>query len=432
MNILFISKDLAGADLCYSLKMEGHNARLFIEDKDQKNNLDGLVDKTEKWEDDLDWVTETGLIVFDTFGYGEIQDQLREKGYSVVGGNKFADMLEQDRQYGQKIFSVCGIGIVSTVNFCNVTEAIKFVQENDGPWVIKQNGHANKSFNYVGQLKNGKDVISVLENYNRYNKKDCVSIDLQKKVEGIEIGVARYFNGNDWVGPIELNIEHKGLCDNDLGPKTDEMGTLMWYDSNEENKLFNETLKKLKPYLKSINFKGDIDINCIVNEKTVFPLEATPRFGSPSTQLQRELHISPWGDFLKAIADGTSYDLKYRQGFGIIVLVATPPFPYDGAMKKYCPNGEKILFNKAMSHEEMKHIHFEEVSLDTKTNELYISSKKGYVLHVGGTGKNVAEARKRTYELIDNIIIPKKFYRTDIGLNYINRDEAKLREWGWI
>ena len=350
----------------------------------------------------------------------------------MVGGNKHADKLEHERQYGHKIFSVCGIKIVPTVTFSSAKDAVSFVKKNKGPWVIKQNGHINKSFNYVGQFKDNSDVVDVLENYAKNNGRECASIDLQKKIEGIEIGVGRYFNGKDWVGPIEINVEHKNLCNDGLGPKTDEMGTLMWYESNEKNKLFQTTLAKMKPYLKKIDFRGDMDINCIVNKNRVFPLEATARFGCPSTQLQGEIHVSPWGEFLKNVADGKPFDLKYKKGFGIITLIATPPFPYDGAMKKYYSEGIKILFKKKIKDEEKKHIHYEEVSRDKNTGELYISSKKGYVLHISGVGKTVKEARKKVYSLINKIVIPKMFYRTDIGLRFIEKDQKKLKKWGWI
>jgi len=435
MNILFISKDLSGADLCYRLKKEGHHVRFFVEDKKQAHNFKGLMEKTTDWKKDLDWIGKTGLIVFDSSGYGKVQDDLRGKGYLVVGGNQFADKLEHDRQYGQKILSVCGMKIIPSVNFSSTKSAIKFVEENNGPWVVKQNGHINTSFNYVGQLSNGKDVISVLKNYNRNNKKECLSIDLQKKIEGVEIGVARYFNGNDWVGPIEINLEHKSLFNDKLGPKTFEMGTLIWYEENEKNQLFQETLAKMKAYLRKINFKGDIDINCIVMQNEIFPLEITPRFGWPSTHLHEEIHISPWGEFLRAIAQGKSYDLKYKKGYGIVVLLATPPFPYVIRTKKYYPEEMDILFKKELSEEDMRHIHLEEVSLRNnkkETSQLYISSKTGFVLHVAGMGETVREARKKTYDLIDNIVIPKVFYRTDIGLNFIKKDEKKLRDWGWI
>lgn len=435
MNILFISKDLAGGDLAYRLKKEGNAVRLFIEDKNQRQNLSGIIEKTEDWKKELDWVGKKGLIIFDSIGYGKIQDELRAKGFLVVGGNEKADHIENNRQEGSKILSICGMRAIPSFNFSSAKDAIKFLRKNKGFWVVKQNGHTYKGFNYVGQLEDASDVIEVLKNYNRNDKKECQSIDLQKKVEGIEIGVARYFNGNDWVGPIEINMEHKNLCNDNLGPKTDEMGTLMWYDDNENNKLFQKTLAKLKPYLQSISFKGDFDIDFIVSKDKIHPLEVTARFGWPAVQLQSEIHISPWGEFLKAVASGKSYNLKFKKGFGIVVFIATPPFPYSMKLRKYYPEGQKIFFRDNFSKKDFEHVHFEEVSAKKnrkKEKEYYISSKTGHILTISGIGKNVKEARKKTYSIIDKIVIPKMFYRTDIGLKFMQEECRKLKDWGWI
>lgn len=435
MNILFISRDLACGDLCYRLKKEGNDVRLYIEDPSQRQNLQNMVDKISDLKDQLHWVGKDGLIVFDSVGHGKLQNDLRESGYSVVGGSELGDKLEHDRQYGQKIFSFCDIDIAPTINFSSAKDAIEFIKENPDKWVIKQNGHIEKSFNYVGELEDGSDVIEMLEGYNKHNSKECSSIDLQKRLYGIEIGVGRYFNGKDWVGPIEINLEHKSLFNDNLGPKTDEMGTIMWYEEDENNKLFQATIAKLKPYLQKIDFRGDIDINCIVNGKEIYPLEATARFGCPSTQLQSELHISPWGEFLKAVADGKEYDLKYKKGFGIIVLVATTPFPYGDDIKNHKMDGVRILFRNEMDKDTMDHIHFEEVSkrINSKDKEeYYISSNKGYVLHVSHIAETVELAREKVYKLIEQIIIPKMFYRTDIGLKFATEDYKKLKDFDWI
>lgn len=431
MNILFVSFDLSGADLAYRLKKEGHNVRLFIDEKSQKQNYEGIVEKTSDWKKELEWVGSEGLIIFDSCGYGKEQDELRKKGFSVVGGSELADKLEHNRQYGQKIFSVCGISIVPSISFTSIEKAIEFVKNNKGPWVVKQNGHSDKLFNYVGSLEDGRDVIDVLKNYFEYEKDECNVIDLQRKIKGIEIGVARYFNGNDWVGPIEINLEHKDLFAGNLGPKTFEMGTLMWFDDDEKNKLFKTTLAKMKNYLKSIGFRGDIDINCIVNGKDLYPLEVTTRFGWPATHLHCELIESPMGEFLKAVADGKRYNLKYKKEFGIVALVATPPFPYQIQVKKYSSKGEKIYFKKEMPEDDFNRIHFEEVSMN-KNGEYFISSDSGFVLHVTNTGKTVGQARKKTMKIIDKIVIPKKFYRNDIGIRFEQVEGGNLKKWGWI
>jgi len=431
MNILFVSLDLSGADLAKRLEGEGHEVRFFVEENDQKEHYKGLIKKTTDWKKDLDWVGKDGLVVFDNCGYGKEQDKLRKEGYSVIGGCEYGDKLEHDRQYGQKIFSACEIPIISSQGFHSIKRAIEFVKKTKGPWVVKQNGHADKMFNYVGNLEDGRDVVDVLTNYCEYEKDECDKIDLQKKIEGIEIGVARYFNGNDWVGPIEINIEHKDLFAGGMGPKTYEMGTLMWFEDNEKNKLFQATLAKLKDFLKFYNFRGDIDINCIVNKREVYPLEVTTRFGWPATHLHVELIKSPIGEFFKAVADGKQYNLKYKKEYGIVKLVATPPFPYQTKEKKYSPRGERIHFGSDMSEDDFKHIHLEEVSKD-KDGGYRITGDSGFVLHVTHTGKTVAKARENVRKIIDKIIIPKKFYRNDIGASFENGDRKMLKKWGWI
>lgn len=435
MRILFVSYELIAGNVAYRIKQEGHDVRIFIQDKDRRDNFYNLLNQTDDWRKELAWVGTDGLIIFDDVGYGAIQDQLRKKGYTVFGGSLLGDRLEEDRLFAQHIFAQHGIPTVPSHTFQKIEQAIEFVEAHPRYWVIKQSDLASKSLNYVGVMPDGKDVISMLKNYQANNLRECEPIHLQERIFGVEIGVARYFNGNDWVGPIEMNIEHKKFFPGNLGPTTSEMGTLAWYDADiENNKLFQETLAKLKPYLLSSGFRGDIDINCIVNEKGAFPLEATPRFGSPIVQLHTEFHHSPWGEFLYAVARGEPYDLKWEPGFGLVVLLAVPPFPYAIKMRGVSSKGIDIAFKETFTTDDFQHIHFEEVSARKPDDfgSLYISDYSGYVLSATHIGKTVEEAREKTYSLIDKILIPKMFYREDIGLSFIKRDQALLRSWGYL
>lgn len=431
MKILFITKDMVAPYLAILLKNEGHSVKLFIQDKDRKNNLDLLVDKTDNWKQELEWVDKDGLIIFDNVGYGKIQDSLRKKGFNVFGGSEFGDKLENQREFCNEIFEKYGMKTRILKDFKKIEEAIDYIKENPKAWVIKQNGSMLKSANYVGLFQDGKDTIDVLNNYLHNKFIDQTNITLQEKIEGVEIGVGRYFNGNDWVGPIEINLEHKKFCAGDVGPTTSEMGTLAWYDDNENNKLFQETLSKIKPYLQKINFKGDMEINCIVNETGAYPLEATPRFGSPIVHLQTEIHSSPWGEFLSSIAKGSAYNLNWKRGFGIVLLLALPPFPYKKINKESLSCGLNIYFDK-VSQEEMKHIHFEAVARSNNGNRYYVSDNNGYILYVTSIGKTPEEARKKAYEITKKIIIPKIMYRNDIATKFIEEDQEKLKKWGYL
>ncbi len=432
MNILFISNEGMGGNLAILLKKEGHAVKLFIKNKSDKQNFDNLVDKTNNWKKELDWVGKSGLIIFDDVGWGKIQDSLRKKGYKVFGGCDVADKLEQDREFGQKIFREVGLKTVELKDFDDIEDAIIFIKNNPKKWVIKCNDHATKFLTYVGEFDCGKDTISVLKNYynNKYINREKIS--LHERIDGVEIGVGRYFNGKDWVGPIEINLEHTKMFPDDVGPITSEMGTLAWYDNDEKNKLFVDVLEKFKSYLQKINFHGDFEINCIVNKDGAFPLEVTARIGSPIIHLQTELQLSPWGEFLYAIANGDKYDLKYKKGFGIVNLIATPPFPYGKSHGKETLYGINIYFHD-LNSEEMGSLHFEGVSMRAGKDEgqYYISTHDGYIAYTTSVADTVEEARKKSLDIINKIVIPKAFYRNDIGKGF-EKKNLDLKKWGYI
>ncbi len=435
MRILFISSELIGSAVINRLISEGHEIKLFIDHEDRKPCFDGLVEKTNDWRKELEWVGKDGLIIFDDVTFNGAQDGLRFEGYSVFGGDSKSDMLELDRQFFQKKLAEYGLPILPSHDFTNAQNAIDFVNENPGMWVLKQSSHIGM-LNYVGQRNDGQDILDMLQ---IYKERGISPILLQQRVFGVEIATGRYFNGSDWVGPIRVNFEHKRLCNDDIGPLTAEMGTLAWFESNEDIPIFEKTLSRIRGFLQEIDYRGDVDINCIANEEGVWPLEATMRFGTPSTQLHCELCKSPWGEFLKAIADGKTYDIQYHKAYGIVVSVAVPPFPYApevfGDSNIETCVGTSIFFQTDLTEEEHKQIHLEEVSAEFKpdgTKRYYLSGKHGYALYVTGHGRTVEEAQKNTYDVIDKIIIPKMFYRTDIGNKFIREDYQKLKSWGWI
>lgn len=446
MKILLISKDGAAFDLGHRLQQEGHEVSFAIKDRDYTKVGDGFgLRKVKDWEAELPWVGKDGLIIFDQNGWGYDQAKLRRSGYSVLGGSEGGDKLEFNRKHAQDIFKNCGMKTVRSRHFCSADEAIKFVKKTKGRWVVKQNGHIDKCFAYAGRRPDGNDVVDLLQNYKTFNNSECASIDLQECIIGIEIGVARYFNGKDWVGPIEMNIEHKSLFPGGYGPKTDEMGTVVWYDDNEDNKLFVDTLLKLRGYLRKIDFRGDIDINCIVNEQGAFPLEATPRFGYPALHAQCTLNRSPWGEFLKAVADGREYNLKWKKGYCIVVLVAAPPFPYSGVSSKYSPEGLKVYTRQGLTEDERNCIHWSEIARiptlekggkggfsDNAKSSYVVAGKSGYVLCVTGHDKSIQKASSQAYGLTEKLCLPRMFYRNDIGKKFIEHDRALLKKWGYV
>ena len=428
MKILFISGELIGSSVCQKLLKEGNEVKLYIDKQDWKQCLDGIVPKVEDWRKELDWVGKDGLIVFDDVIFGKEQDDLRNLGYQVFGSSKESDRLELDRGYFHKICEKYGIKTLQSHDFLTADKAINFIKKNPSRWVIKQSSHLS-SLNYIGELESGEDSIQVLK---EYKKKKISPIHIQQYVNGIEVGVGRYFNGNDWVGPIEINHEHKRLNNGDTGPLTPEMGTILKY-TNQEVKLYKEIIKKFEPHLREVGFKGDFEINCIVDEDGVWPLEATPRFGTPAVEIHVALNNTPWSDFLSAVATNKPCELDYSNEYGICVSVAAPPFPYEQTIFDIARRfftSDRLTFSKNMTEDELNNIHFEEISKDNRG--YFWSGTQGWMFHVTAKSHDIKIAQQKVYDTIKKIHMPNMIYRTDIGTRVVNHDLPKLKKWGWI
>jgi phosphoribosylamine-glycine ligase len=154
--------------------------------------------------------------------------------------------------------------------------------------------------------------------------------------------------------------------------------------------------------------------------------------GSPIIHLHSALHISPWGEFLYAVATGQDYDLKWKKGFGIVTLLAAPPFPYASEdIAKGVLLGAAIYFDK-MTKSEMKNIHLEEVSYDMKSQNYYISDTRGYIMYATAVESSIPKTQETINKLIKKIQFPKMIYRPDIGSRFQEIEYKKLIEWGYL
>ncbi|MEM0360537.1 MAG: phosphoribosylglycinamide synthetase C domain-containing protein [Candidatus Diapherotrites archaeon] len=422
-NFLFVSWDALIGDIAWQCVKEGHNVKYYIDDKDEREVADGFVPKCDDWQKEVAWAD---VVVFDdVLGFGVKAKKLREEGKAVVGGTPYTDKLEDDRAFGQEEMKNAGIPILPYKDFHSFDEAIAFVQQNPGKYVIKPSGQAGniKGLLFVGEEDDGKDVIQVLSDYGKAWSKKIPYFQLQKRVSGVEVAVGAFFNGKHFIYPINVNFEHKKLFPGDLGPSTGEMGTSMFWSG--PNRLFNQTLKKMELKLAEEGYVGYIDINCIVNNYGIYPLEFTARFGYPTICIQQEAMLQPISEFLYELAHGNGTKFRVRSGFQIGVRIVVPPFPFRDKETFEVRSKDSVIFFK----KPCEGVHIEDVK---KINdEWLVTGTSGVVLIICGTGQTMRDAQKQAYSRIKNIIIPDMYYRKDIGDRWFE-DSDKLHNWGYL
>lgn len=422
IKFLFVSHESLSGDLAWQIKKEGHDVKVYIKSEEDKDVYDGFLEKVDDWEKWKDWAE---IICFDDVGFGSIANRLRKEGKLVVGGSSYTDMLEENREFGQEEMKKAGISVLRSWNFSDFDSAINLIEKNPGRYVLKPSGAAQneKELLFIGQEEDGADLLEVMRHNKKAWTKKIKTFQLQECITGVEIAVGAFFNGKDFIYPLNVNFEHKKLFPGDIGPFTGEMGTLAYF--SQPNPIFNSTLAKMKDKLAESGYVGYIDINCIANARGIYPLEFTSRFGYPTISIQMEGISMPMAEFLYRLAKGENFELKTKKGFQIGVVIAVPPFPYDDKKMFEIYKDSSILFKK----QNLEGVHLGDVKL--VDDDWKIAGESGYALVITGSGNTVEDAQKQAYRRVENIMLQNMFYRVDIGMKWYN-DSDKLQTWGYL
>jgi phosphoribosylamine--glycine ligase len=408
------------------LLAEGHEVRVLITEIEAQGTMAGLIDRVSDLASGLAWIGEAGddgIILFESVsdGFGAQQDALRQQGYNVVGGSAYGDLLENDRAYAQDLLASVGFPKGHVWEFVDAASADEFLAAKPGRYVLKFCGpdHASQD-NYIGQCADGSDVRAMLA----ARDAEAGTFILMTFIEGVEMGIGAYFNGQDFLLPACLDWEHKRFFAGDMGELTGEMGTVATFDRSSA--FYARTLAKLVPYLRGRNHIGYVNLNTIVNDSGIWPLEFTCRFGYPGFAVLDPLQRTSWGELFRRMVSGTSTTLDTWPGFSVGIVLTTPPFPYSRKQIRE-PIGLPVTLLD-MSSEDALNIHYGELGL--QRGILVTSGLYGWTMVVTGVADTISDARIAAYQRASKIVIPNGRYRLDIGERLIGGEYQQLTKMG--
>jgi len=420
MRFLGVTETCDLGSLYMRLLDEGHEVKVFAGEEGASGTMAGLVPRTGDWRSELDWVGRDGIVLFEAVseGYGALQDRLRGQGYQVIGGSAFGDRLENDRAYAQELLAGLGLKTAAVRHFDEPGPGDSFLAANPGRYVLKFSGpDFASSDNYVGRLPDGADVRAMLAARFRARGGGPAPYILMDHLEGVEMGVGAYFDGERFLAPACLDWEHKRFFAGDMGELTGEMGTVATFARSA--RFFDLTLARIAPLLCEHGHVGYVNLNTIVNEDGIWPLEFTCRFGYPGFAVLGPLQATGWGDLLTAMARRSAASFEARPGFSVGIVLTTPPFPYTRKQVDE-PVGLPVLLDGDLDGEDLRNVHHGEVGLED--GALVTSGLYGWTMVVTGTGPDIASARSAAYERAGRIFVPGLRFRLDIGDRLIASD----------
>ena len=379
---------------------------------------DGLINKI-TFKQLVDYLTrrpkdDIPVFIFDFNFYPELSDELRKKGYPVLGDGKFNYTLEKDRMIGINFMKYCGINIPETHLFNSIQQGITFVKQNKSiNWVFKPCGSDESDETLVAE-----DDVELIYKLNELAEKkgDKVDFILQKRIDGgIEISVEGWFADGKWLF-FDATLERKRRLNDDLGENTGCAGDVVWL-LDRDCKLVQEGIAKIGDFLKKINFNGMIDLNSIVNENgELYGIEWTPRFGYNASFSLFQLFNSSIPEFLIYIAfNKTPQNLDISDEFACSVRQYLHKNIADQIIE-YSPAYENNIWLWAAYK---------------KNGKIFTTEYDKEILVAIDRGKTIPEARENVYKIADKIKIIDIGYRTDIGVK-AEKDFETLKKWGWI
>lgn len=440
MRFLGIGEYHSLGEMYRRLALAGHEVRVFVEEEEAHNIFAGIVPRCETAGEGLDWLRESGgdgIVVFESASKGEWQEQLRRDGFRVIGSSVWGDRLENDRAFGQQVLRDAGLQTAATFDFHDFGSAEAFVRANPGHYVYKpSSSEVASTETYVGELEDGADMLAWLANQREQPAEETPRhFVLMQHLRGVEVGIGGFFDGRRFLEPLCLDWEHKRFFPGNLGELTGEMGTLVTYRGYE--RLFAATLAKLAEPLRAGGYLGYINLNTIVNEHGIWPLEFTTRFGYPGFAVCGALQIDGWDRIFCAMLEGKGRREPARfathDGYALGVVLTVPPFPYEEGYAKLS-KGAPIFFRSALTEAEREALYYGEVAMKPARpdGQLVTDGSLGYLMVATGRGADARTAQKSAYALAQKVVVRNVRYRNDIGENFLRRDQASLMRLGWL
>lgn len=425
-------------DIALTLQdVEGHEVVFDVVDRKHHRIGDGMVKKDSKW---WDYANGEWVFIIDSCEEADFSDHLRHHrlGVPVFGTTVLAAEYESDRQAGQRLFREAGYYQPKSANFHDFDSALDFVTKNPGKvWVFKQNGTAPKSINHMGKFDGGEDMIFHIQSLKKRWTETAfgpIDFDLMEKVTGLECAASAYFNSSDYMrderGDVAcfLNFEEKKEATGGMGETCGEMGTLFYGTTTGRSRLAANILLRpaLVDALASAGMRGVVDFNCILTKDGLVGLEPTCRIGIPTASYIHCVATQDIGRVFSACARGHKEPVTVTPGFGMVMVVASKPFPAEPDLMfvddEATSIGEKLWIlngkgkpQKDFTFEQRQRIHPENFYKDDEGN-YKVATKDGYLLTVTGQGHSIHTVRDELIQYInDNLYISGMKYRVDIG-----------------
>jgi hypothetical protein len=347
LKIVFVDNRLA-LDHALRLAKEGHEVYYFHEWRYRYGRVEdmigiGLHDRLIVVPEIWDYVDDADLVVIADVGYGGLGGYLRRLGLPVFGGNGFGDSLENSRLYAASVMDSIGVKHPAYYEAIGVEKLMDLAERLDYDFFLKVDmlrGNMETS-----RITSKEKLLAVLNDAKFGPFQSKIRFICSEPVEGIELGVDAWFNGQNFVRLSHFGSEIKG--------------TGCCFGKWVEKSVWDDVLDRFEMVLRG-RYWGTISFEAIYDGSDLYVLDVTSRFAKPAGALQY-FSVDDYGTLLLSVAVGDDVEFRPKATYTVQVSIDFPEtekwwclgrLPDNVVVSEYAQgiDGDVWIYNRDETH----------------------------------------------------------------------------------
>ncbi|MBX6383914.1 MAG: phosphoribosylamine--glycine ligase [Microbispora sp.] len=331
-----------------------------------------------------------------------VADAVRAAGIACFGPSAQAARIEGSKAFAKDVMTAAGVPTARSHTCTTEEEAAAALDAFGPPYVVKDDG-----------LAAGKGVVVTDSREEALaHAEACGRVVIEEYLAGPEVSLFALCDGTGAVA-LQPAQDFKRAYDGDKGPNTGGMGAytpLPWAPDDVSERVMAEIVRPTVAEMarRGTPYTGVLYAGLALTADGPKVIEFNARFGDPETQVVLDRLETPLGGLLLACATGTLAGhppLRWRDGAAVTVVLAAENYPAD-PVKGDPIGGLPVTVEGAYV------LH----AGTARDGDGRLVSSGGRVLNVVGTGPDVARARARAYEALEQITLRGSHHRSDIAL----------------
>lgn len=368
-------------------------------------DVERLVDLAARERPDLTVVGPEGPLV------AGVADRVRMQQLKVFGPSAAAAQLEGSKAFAKSLMERAGIPTARARAFDDAAQAVRWLEQQSAPWVVKADGLASgKGVVVPATVEEAVGAVRRMMVDRQFGEAGA-RVVLEERLAGEEASLIALTDGLR-VLPLESAQDHKRLKDGDEGPNTGGMGTYSPAPVVTTERLAAIRRQVLEPTIRAMAeagapFVGALYAGLMMTADGSKVLEYNVRFGDPETQAILPRLTSDLAEALLAAAEERldRVSLVWDPRPCVCVVLAARGYPETPE------TGQEITGLEAAARTpDVQLFH-----AGTRRDGARWVTAGGRVLNVVALGRDYPEAIGRAYAAADQIHFEGKQCRRDIG-----------------